>query len=166
MSCIGAGATGFEPVAFGFGVGERPRPPTFRNVPDHTSSRDATAAQEQQGTADDAPVHSACHAGATVGTVAAKRVQRPPLAISSTPPSRTEGTKATKADLPLLRALLPPALPDLLTPAQVTEKLAVCRATVYKLITAGQLAHIGVGALIRIPLSALAAYLSGERSNA
>jgi excisionase family DNA binding protein len=59
--------------------------------------------------------------------------------------------------------VLPPALPQLLTPAEVAEQLAICRATVYKLTTAGHLEHIRVGAQIRIPLAALAAYLARGR---
>jgi excisionase family DNA binding protein len=57
-----------------------------------------------------------------------------------------------------------PALPELLTPGEVAKKLGVCRATIYKLTTAGQLEHVRVGALIRIPLAALAAYLARGRT--
>jgi excisionase family DNA binding protein len=68
--------------------------------------------------------------------------------------------KGTKPNRPVLRAVSPPLLPELLTPAQVAEKLAICRATVYKLTTAGKLDHLRVGAQIRVPLAALAAYLA------
>jgi phage protein D len=49
-------------------------------------------------------------------------------------------------------------LPELLTPAQVAEKLAICRATVYKLTTAGN--WITSASARRSALAALAAYLA------
>jgi excisionase family DNA binding protein len=45
-------------------------------------------------------------------------------------------------------------------PAEVGERLSVSRATVYALVKSGALGHRRVGLQIRIPLSAVEAFLS------
>jgi excisionase family DNA binding protein len=49
-----------------------------------------------------------------------------------------------------------------LTVAEVAERLRVCRATIYRLCSEGQLGHLRVSNAIRIPEKALRAYLAGH----
>ncbi len=52
----------------------------------------------------------------------------------------------------------------LLTVADVARRLGVCRATMYRICRAGQLGHVRISNAIRVPESALAAYLFGRAS--
>ncbi len=52
---------------------------------------------------------------------------------------------------------------SLLTVAEVARRLAVCRATVYRICREGRLAHARVSNAIRVPASALEAYLKQGR---
>ena len=48
-----------------------------------------------------------------------------------------------------------PALPELLTVAQVSEQTSIGRSTLYKLIESGDLFSVRIGGLRRIPRQAL-----------
>lgn len=135
-------------------------------VPDRVSPHGYNEVPQHAGMLRDAETRSGC-------PTAAPRTARPAIPVAGvlTAPSalfpsslRTEGTKGPKAPDRRLRAVQARQLPELLSPAQVAEFLGVCRATIYKLTTTGQLAHIYVGSLIRIPRIALAAYLSVNRA--
>jgi excisionase family DNA binding protein len=52
--------------------------------------------------------------------------------------------------------------PAFLTVDQVAQRLYVGRSTAYNMINAGEIPSIRFGRLIRIPLSALDAYLSNK----
>ncbi len=47
----------------------------------------------------------------------------------------------------------------MLTPAQVAERLQVSRATIYRLLDAGELEHVRALNAIRVPLSQLARFI-------
>ncbi len=51
---------------------------------------------------------------------------------------------------------------SLLTVAEVARRLGVCRATAYRICAEGRLGHLRVSNAIRVPESALAAYVSGR----
>jgi len=151
-------------VARGFEGGASSRPETYPSIPILVSPQAYGEAPQQSGTARDAELRSKCHAGATADSDSKCHGKSAPLALA---PSllRTKGTKGTKAPARLLWAAHA-ALPELLTPAQVAAYLGTCRATVYRLTTAGQLEHVRVGANIRVPATGLAAYLARRRSGA
>jgi excisionase family DNA binding protein len=48
-------------------------------------------------------------------------------------------------------------------PSEVAARLKVSRATVYALVKSGELHHRRVGLQIRVPLSALVAFLTGTQ---
>ncbi len=52
---------------------------------------------------------------------------------------------------------------SLLTVAEVARRLAVCRATVYRICRDGRLEHVRVSNAIRVPASALDAYVGRSR---
>jgi excisionase family DNA binding protein len=52
---------------------------------------------------------------------------------------------------------------DWIGPSEVAARLKVSRATVYALVKSGALRHRRVGLQIRVPLSALDAFLAGSR---
>jgi excisionase family DNA binding protein len=49
-----------------------------------------------------------------------------------------------------------------MTVAEVAKHLGVCRSTVYQLCERGELQHVRVSNAIRVPGSAMAAYLRGQ----
>lgn len=53
-------------------------------------------------------------------------------------------------------------LEDWIEPTEVAARLKVSRATVYALVKSGRLRHRRVGLQIRVPLSALAAFLDAS----
>jgi excisionase family DNA binding protein len=73
----------------------------------------------------------------------------------------TRGLSAQQVRVSRTLSLLPA---DHLTPAEVAARLQVCRATVYKLIARGELAHVRVGLSVRIAPADLDAYLAARRT--
>ncbi|EPX62619.1 hypothetical protein D187_008807 [Cystobacter fuscus DSM 2262] len=63
----------------------------------------------------------------------------------------------------VVRALVRPVPPAMLTVREVAGELAVCRATVYALLERGELERVWVGRSIRIPSASLEAFLARGR---
>ncbi|MFY0524499.1 helix-turn-helix domain-containing protein [Archangium gephyra] len=59
----------------------------------------------------------------------------------------------------MVRNVVRPVGPPMLTVREVAEELAVCRATVYALLERGELERVWVGRCIRIPAASLDALL-------
>jgi excisionase family DNA binding protein len=66
--------------------------------------------------------------------------------------------------------LVPPVSPHfielpehLLTMREVADRLRVCRATVYKLCDAGELAHVRIANAIRVAPADLSQFIAGRR---
>ena len=83
---------------------------------------------------------------------------------AGTEPVSTVSTVSTPRGAPvvrsLVRALVRPVGPSMLTVREVAEELAVCRATVYALLERGELERVWVGRSIRIPSASLEAFLA------
>ncbi len=76
----------------------------------------------------------------------------------------TVSTAATGRGVPVVRNVVRPVGPPMLTVREVAEELAVCRATVYALLERGELERVWVGRSIRIPAASLEALLArGQR---
>jgi excisionase family DNA binding protein len=88
-----------------------------------------------------------------VGVSAALAMASEPLTLASIAPERGERTA------PELR----PADSAWLTPSDIAARLQVCRATVYKLCTRGELCCVRVGLSIRIAPGDLATFLARHR---
>ena len=86
---------------------------------------------------------------------------------AGTEPVSTVSTVSTPRGAPvvrsLVRALVRPVGPSMLTVREVAEELAVCRATVYALLERGELERVWVGRSIRIPAASLEALLARGR---
>jgi excisionase family DNA binding protein len=54
----------------------------------------------------------------------------------------------------------------LLTPEEVAECLAICRAKVYELLRAGELRSVHIGASRRVPVSALHEFIEAHAGEA
>jgi excisionase family DNA binding protein len=100
-----------------------------------------------------AGARSLCHRLATCGKdYGAPGVEAVPVGTAS--------TVSTGRGAPVVRNMVRPAAPVMLTVREVAEELAVCRATVYALLERGELERVWVGRSIRIPASSLEALLS------
>ncbi|WP_338025967.1 helix-turn-helix domain-containing protein [Corallococcus macrosporus] len=75
-------------------------------------------------------------------------------------PVGTVSTASTGRGAPVVRNLVRPVAPPMLTVREVAEELAVCRATVYALLERGELERVWVGRSIRIPAASLDALLA------
>jgi excisionase family DNA binding protein len=51
----------------------------------------------------------------------------------------------------------------LLTVREVAEKLRICTATVYRLCESGELGHVRISNAVRVPESALRAFMESSR---
>ncbi|SET15381.1 DNA binding domain-containing protein, excisionase family [Stigmatella erecta] len=78
-------------------------------------------------------------------------------------PLSTVSTLSTGRGAPVVRTLVRPAAPPLLTVREVAAELAVCRATVYAPLERGELERVWVGGSIRIPVASLEALLARGR---
>jgi excisionase family DNA binding protein len=82
-------------------------------------------------------------------------------------PVGTVSTVSTGRGAPVVRsvvrALVRPVPPAMLTVREVAGELAVCRATVYALLERGDLERVWVGRSIRIPSASLEAFLARGR---
>ncbi len=82
-------------------------------------------------------------------------------------PVGTVSTASTGRGAPvvrnMVRALVRPVGPSMLTVREVAAELAVCRATVYALLERGELERVWVGRSIRIPAASLEAFLARGR---
>ena len=63
----------------------------------------------------------------------------------------------------VVRNMMRPVGPPMLTVREVAEELSVCRATVYALLERGELERVWVGRSIRIPAASLEALLARGR---
>ncbi len=75
----------------------------------------------------------------------------------------TVSTASTGRGAPVVRSVVRPVGPPMLTVREVAEELAVCRATVYALLERGELERVWVGRAIRIPAALLEALLARGR---
>jgi excisionase family DNA binding protein len=75
----------------------------------------------------------------------------------------TVSTASTSRGAPVVRNMVRPVAPPMLTVREVAEELAVCRATVYALLERGELERVWVGNSIRIPAASLEALLARRR---
>ncbi|WP_395830668.1 helix-turn-helix domain-containing protein [Archangium violaceum] len=75
----------------------------------------------------------------------------------------TVSTVSTGRGAPVVRNVVRPVGPPMLTVREVAEELAVCRATVYALLERGELERVWVGRSIRIPAASLEALLARGR---
>jgi len=75
----------------------------------------------------------------------------------------TGSTAATGRGAPVVRNMVRPVGPPMLTMREVATELAVCRATVYALLERGELERVWVGRSIRIPAASLEALLARGR---
>lgn len=78
-------------------------------------------------------------------------------------PVGTASTAPTGRGAPVVRNVVWPVAPPMLTVREVAEELAVCRATVYALLERGELERVWVGRSIRIPAASLEAFLARGR---
>jgi excisionase family DNA binding protein len=78
-------------------------------------------------------------------------------------PVGTVSTASTGRGAPVVRNVVRPVGPPMLTVREVAEELAVCRATVYALLERGELERVWVGRSIRIPAASLEALLARGR---
>ncbi len=156
-----AGPAGFEPAAFGFVGGSTDRAAVYRNVPERVYPNAYGDAVRQASTYRDAGSRSACHTVATTSAapvISTRRTLALPAAVSTS--ARTENRTSQTNAAVRSRSLPARGLVELLRPSQVAAHLGVCRATIYKLIAAGELQHVRVGAQFRIPVAGLASYLA------
>jgi excisionase family DNA binding protein len=75
----------------------------------------------------------------------------------------TVSTVSTGRGAPVVRNMVRPVAPPLLTVREVAAELAVCRATVYALLERGELERVWVGGSIRIPVASFEAFLARGR---
>ena len=97
--------------------------------------------------------------GSASQPVESTRDSQPVVAV----PLSTVSTLSTGRGAPVVRTLVRPAAPPLLTVREVAVELAVCRATVYALLARGELERVWVGGSIRIPVASLEALLTRGR---
>lgn len=78
-------------------------------------------------------------------------------------PVGTVSTASTGRGAPVVRNVVRPVGPPMLTVREVVSELAVCRVTVYALLECGELERVRVGRSIRIPAASLEALLARGR---
>ncbi len=78
-------------------------------------------------------------------------------------PVGTAFTASTGRGAPVVRNMVRPVGPPMLTVREVSEELAVCRATVYALLERRELERVWVGRSIQLPAASLEALLARGR---
>ena len=76
---------------------------------------------------------------------------------------RTPGIQNSQRLAPILDDLLTTFLQGFMTVREVAKRLGVCRATVYQLCERGELRHVRVSNVIRVPVKAIAEYVGRTR---